>query len=236
MINGSVRSIRTDLGFTVPSIAPSPALFRSWQGGGSYPVVKRVFDVVMSLAALLLLSPVIMLVAAAIRLDSPGPIVFRQTRLGKNGRPFTFYKFRSMYHRSDSSVHQRFVKGLINGDTTNTYKLSSDKRITSVGQFIRKTSIDELPQFLNVLKGDMSLVGPRPPIPYEVAEYKDWHHRRLDVLPGLTGMWQVRGRSLVSFDEMVAMDIAYVEQRSLALDLSLILQTIPAVITGRGAR
>jgi exopolysaccharide biosynthesis polyprenyl glycosylphosphotransferase len=236
MINGSIRSIRTDLGFTGPSIAPEPMLFRSWQGGGSYPAMKRLLDVVLSIMSLILLTPVMLIVALAIKLDSSGPVIFRQTRLGKNGRPFTFYKFRSMYQQADSSVHQQFVKCLINGDQTSSYKLSGDKRITRMGKFIRKTSIDELPQFFNVLKGDMSLVGPRPPIPYEVAEYKDWHHRRLEVLPGLTGLWQVRGRSLVSFDEMVAMDIDYVEQRSLTLDLSLLLQTIPAVITGRGAR
>ena len=183
------------------------------------------------------LAPIMAVVALAIKLDCSGPVIFRQTRIGKNDRPFTFYKFRSMHYKADRSsapaVRQEPDQRR-SGQAT--YKLTNDRRITRVGSYIRKTSLDELPQLFNVIKGDMSMVGPRPPIPYEVAEYKDWHHRRLDVTPGLTGLWQVRGRSLVSFDEMVEMDIAYVEQRSLLLDLALIAQTIPVVLSGRGAR
>ena len=240
MINGRVHTIQSDLGLSVQTILADPAIHMPWTGQQRdlYPTIKRLVDVLIALAMLIVLAPVMLIVAIAIKLDSQGPVIFRQTRIGKNHRPFTFYKFRSMTHKADCTVHQQFVKSLIHGsnDCSGAYKLTSDKRITRVGQFIRKTSLDELPQLFNVLKGDMSLVGPRPPIPYEVAEYKDWHHRRLAVTPGLTGLWQVEGRSLVTFDEMVAMDIAYVEQRSLALDLKLMVNTIPVVLSGRGAR
>ena len=232
MINSRLRTIQTDLGFTAPAAVAREA--RS--ALDLYPVIKRLLDVLVAAIMLIVLAPVMAAVAIAIRLDSPGPIIFRQTRVGKNHRPFTFFKFRSMCHKADVSVHQAFVCSLINGKQTKTYKMTADKRITRVGAFIRRTSLDELPQLFNILKGDMTLVGPRPPIPYEVAAYKDWHHRRLTVTPGLTGLWQVRGRSLVTFDEMVEMDIAYVGQRSLALDLALLVQTIPVVLSGRGAR
>ena len=242
MINGRVRTIQSDLGLTIQALAAEQTAHVQWQRRSLrlYPLAKRLFDLVVALIMLIVSAPVMAIVALAIKLDSPGPIVFRQTRIGKNHRPFTFYKFRSMYYKADSSVHQQFVKNLINGSSscssTGTYKLASDKRITRVGRFIRKTSLDELPQLFNVIKGDMSMVGPRPPIPYEVAEYKDWHHRRLSVTPGITGLWQVQGRSLVSFDDMVKMDIDYVEQRSLKLDAALLVQTVPAVLSGRGAR
>jgi exopolysaccharide biosynthesis polyprenyl glycosylphosphotransferase len=241
MINGRVRTIQDNLGFSIQAIAAEQTLRQFTTSRDLYPLLKRLLDIIIAGLMIVVLSPIMAIIALAIKLDSPGPIVFRQTRIGKNHRPFTFYKFRSMYHKADTSVHQQFVKNLINGQVPSnnghvTYKLTGDKRITRVGAFIRKTSLDELPQLFNVLKGDMSLVGPRPPIPYEVAEYRDWHHRRLSVTPGLTGLWQVRGRSLVSFDEMVAMDIAYVEQRSLWLDLTLLVQTIPVVLSGRGAR
>ena len=236
MINGRARNIQSDMPFVVPAITTNDVLGRSWKRVDLYPVAKRMLDVSIALIMLVVLAPVMAIVALAVRLDSNGPIIFRQTRVGKDHRPFTFYKFRSMYHNADTRVHQQFVKNLINGTPTDGYKINSDKRVTRVGKFMRKTSLDELPQLVNIVKGDMSLVGPRPPIPYEVAEYKEWHHRRLDVLPGLTGMWQVMGRSEVSFDEMVAMDIAYVEQRSLRTDLALLAQTVPAVLTGRGAR
>lgn len=236
MINGRVRNIQSDMPFAVPAITTGAVLGRSWKRVDLYPVAKRLLDVSIALIMLAVLAPIMAIVALAVRLDSNGPIIFRQTRVGRNHRPFTFYKFRSMRHNADTSVHQKFVKSLINGAATDSYKINSDKRVTRVGKFIRKTSLDELPQLVNIVKGDMSLVGPRPPIPYEVAEYKEWHHRRLDVLPGLTGMWQVMGRSEVSFDEMVAMDIAYVDQRSLRMDLALLAQTVPAVLTGRGAR
>lgn len=242
MINGRVRTIQSDLGLTIQAIAAEQSAKVRWQGtpANLYPVAKRLFDLMVAVAMLIVLSPIMAIVALAIKLDSSGPVIFKQTRIGKNHQPFTFYKFRSMYTKSDSAVHQQFVKNLINGSssdsTSPTYKLACDKRITRVGCFIRKTSLDELPQLFNVIKGDMSMVGPRPPIPYEVAEYKEWHHRRLAVAPGITGLWQVQGRSLVSFDDMVKMDIEYSEKRSLKLDVALLVQTIPAVLSGRGAR
>ena len=233
MINGRVRTIQSDLGLTIQNIAAEQTAGVQWD---LYPAAKRLFDILIAGMMLIVLAPVMAIVALAIKLDSSGPVIFRQTRIGKNHRPFTFLKFRSMYDKADTKVHEQFVKSLINGSQTPAYKLTTDKRITRVGAFIRETSLDELPQLFNVLRGDMSMVGPRPPIPYEVAEYKDWHHRRLAVEPGLTGFWQVQGRSLVSFDDMVKMDIAYIDQRSLSLDLALLVQTVPAVLSGRGAR
>lgn len=236
MINGRVRTIQSDLGYSLQAAAAERTAHMQW---ALYPVLKRILDMVVASVMLIALAPVMVIVAIAIKLDSPGPVIFKQTRIGKNHKPFTFFKFRSMYHKVDTAVHQQFVKNLINGAAPaagSTYKMTSDRRITRVGAFIRKTSLDELPQLFNVLNGTMSMVGPRPPIPYEVAEYKDWHHRRLAIAPGITGLWQVQGRSLVAFDDMVKMDIAYSERRSLLLDMALILQTVPAVLSGRGAR
>ncbi len=235
MINWRVRTIQSDLAVTLQTVASEQTAQVQW---AIYPVAKRLLDIVVAILMLVVFAPIMAIVAVAIKLDSAGPVIFKQTRIGKNHRPFTFYKFRSMYYKADSAVHQQFVKNLIsNGSSTDAaYKLTGDKRITRVGAFIRKTSIDELPQIFNVLIGNMSMVGPRPPIPYEVAEYKTWHHRRLSVAPGVTGLWQVQGRSLVAFDDMVKMDIAYVEQRSLVLDITLLAQTVPAVLSGRGAR
>jgi lipopolysaccharide/colanic/teichoic acid biosynthesis glycosyltransferase len=209
-----------------------------------YHAGKRAIDITLSLVALVLLSPVCALVAALIKLDSDGPVFFRQTRLGLGGKPFTFYKFRTMQHNCDNNVHQNYVQALIRNevgdDASSTpgggYKLAQDRRITRVGAILRKTSLDEIPQLFNVLKGEMSLVGPRPPLPYEVEVYQDWHKKRLDVIPGITGLWQVQGRSRVSFDEMVRMDLDYAAQSSLWLDLKIIVLTIPAVLTGSGAR
>ena len=237
MINWEVRTVQRDLGLPASAVGSEQALHQPRAAARSfdvYPVLKRLLDIVIAAVALVLVAPVMVAVAVAIRLDSAGPAVFRQTRVGKGRRPFTFYKFRSMYHNSDHTVHQQFVTTLINGNGV-AHKLSGDRRITRVGAFIRRTSLDELPQLFNINKGDMSLVGPRPPIPYEVAAYKEWHKRRLDVPPGLTGLWQVRARSAVSFDEMVMMDIEYVSRRSLLLDLEILAHTVPAVLSGRGA-
>ncbi len=213
-----------------------------------YLVTKRILDIVIASIALVLAAPVMLVVGLAIKLDSPGPVLFKQQRvkgLGPDGKPilFTFYKFRSMYQNADSSVHKKFMSDFINGNGTlhkdangrAMYKLASDHRVTRVGRFIRKTSLDELPQLINVIKGDMSLVGHRPAIPYEVEQYKEWHKRRLLVTPGITGLWQVKGRSSVTFDEMVRWDIEYAEDRSLGMDLRILLQTIPAVLSGKGA-
>lgn len=213
-----------------------------------YLATKRILDVLVSSIALVLVAPLMLVVGLAIKLDSPGPVLFKQRRvkgLSPDGKPvlFTFYKFRSMRHQADSGVHQKFMSDFINGNGTlhkdgngkAVYKLASDRRVTRVGSILRKTSVDELPQLINVIKGDMSLVGPRPAIPYEVEQYKEWHKRRLVVTPGITGLWQVKGRSSVTFDEMVRWDIEYAEDRSLRMDLRILFQTVPAVLSGKGA-
>jgi lipopolysaccharide/colanic/teichoic acid biosynthesis glycosyltransferase len=170
-------------------------------------------------------------------------VLFKQVRLGKHGRPFQLYKFRSMHHNVDSEIHRQYVQAFIKNqvesersDGSAPFKLVRDPRITRVGHFIRKTSLDELPQLFNVLLGHMSLVGPRPPLPYEVEAYQDWHRARLEVIPGITGWWQVWGRSIVPFDEMVRMDLEYIARQSLLLDLKILVLTIPAVLFSRGAR
>ena len=207
-------------------------------------VSKRAFDIVLSALGLLLISPLLLLVAAAVRLESAGPVLYRQRRIGENGRPFTMLKFRSMVVNADPSLHQAHVARLIQDNVSldpapaggpASLKLARDPRVTRVGNWIRKTSLDELPQLINVLRGDMSLVGPRPPIAYEVALYQDWHKRRLAAPPGITGLWQVRGRNRVSFDEMVRMDLDYIEHQSFWLDLQLLIQTPLAVVGGHGA-
>ncbi len=209
--------------------------------------LKRAFDTALAAVMLLLTSPLLLIVAIMIRLESPGPAIYTQERVGENGRLFTMYKFRSMRAGADPGVHQTYVTRLIQenmsaeqinaseGNGQGTLKMEDDPRITRVGKFIRKISIDELPQFWNVLRGEMSLVGPRPPIPYEVAVYKDWHKRRLEAIPGITGLWQVKGRNQVSFDEMVRMDLEYIERQSLWLDIKILVQTPVEALLGRGA-
>jgi lipopolysaccharide/colanic/teichoic acid biosynthesis glycosyltransferase len=197
-----------------------------------YLAAKRVVDILGSLMALLIAAPIMLLTAAAIKLDSPGPVFFWHYRLARNGRPFRFYKFRSMTARAPD------IRGSLvdaNEATGPVFKIRRDPRITRVGRLIRKYSIDELPQLFHVLTGTMSLVGPRPPIPSEVEEYRPWQTERLAVKPGLTCIWQVSGRSDIGFDDWVRLDIQYVRTRSLLLDLRLLALTIPAVISGRGA-
>jgi len=206
---------------------------------GRYLRIKRTTDVVLSVAALMILMPLLVTLALAIKLHSPGPVLFRQPRIGKDGKPFTFLKFRSMRVDADTAIHRAHMEQLIkNGSSTpangKSAKMEKDPRITGLGRILRKTSLDELPQFINVLRGEMSLVGPRPPIPYEVELYQDWHKRRLEALPGITGWWQIKGRSRVSFDDMVRMDIYYIEHRSLWLDLKIIAMTPLAMLHGQG--
>jgi lipopolysaccharide/colanic/teichoic acid biosynthesis glycosyltransferase len=210
---------------------------------------KKALDVVSSLLAIAILSPLLVVIAALIKLTSSGPVLFRQERVGLFGKRFTFLKFRSMYVDSDQTKHKEYVTKFItesrNGGTNGNgsslaqngvYKLTNDSRVTPVGGFLRKTSLDELPQFFNVLIGDMSLVGPRPPIPYECEKYDLWHKRRiLEVKPGITGLWQVKGRSSTTFDEMVRLDLNYVTHWSLLLDLKILMQTPFAVLKGKGA-
>lgn len=207
--------------------------------------IKRVMDIGGSALMLILCSPVLLTIALVIKMTSKGPVLFRQKRVGQYGQHFTFLKFRSMRVNNDHSVHQEFVTKLIaseakaqssNGNGQGVYKLTNDKRITPIGKFLRRTSLDELPQFLNVLKGEMSLVGPRPPIPYELAAYQTWHRRRvLEVKPGITGLWQVTGRSRVKFDEMVRLDLRYATSWTPWLDLKILIRTPLAVIKGAGA-
>lgn len=207
--------------------------------------LKRGMDVIGSIVGILLFSPIMVLVAVAVKLNSPGPAVFKQSRLGMKGIRFSFYKFRSMYWNVDDQIHREYVSNLIMGEAEKInqgdaefplFKMKYDARITRVGKIIRKTSIDELPQFFNVLKGEMSLVGPRPPIPYEVEKYEPWHLRRiLEVKPGITGLWQVSGRSITSFDEMVRLDLRYAQHWSIWLDLKILLRTAKAVFCSKGA-
>jgi lipopolysaccharide/colanic/teichoic acid biosynthesis glycosyltransferase len=207
--------------------------------------IKRLMDIAGSAGMLILCSPLLLIIAAAIKATSRGPVLFRQQRVGQYGRYFTFLKFRSMQINNDQRVHQEYVTKLIaneadskplNRNGEGVYKLTNDTRITRVGKFLRRTSLDELPQFLNVLEGDMSLVGPRPPIPYELEAYQTWHRRRvLDVKPGITGLWQVTGRSRVKFDEMVRLDLRYATSWSPWLDFKILLRTPLAIIKGVGA-
>ncbi len=208
-----------------------------------YRIAKRLLDVVVAATALVALAPVFAACALAVRRGSPGPIIFRQERVGLRGQPFIFLKFRSMYHNADAAPHREYVTAFIRGEATQVadgtqqvYKLGGDARITPAGRWLRRTSLDELPQFWSVLRGDMSLVGPRPPIPYEVAEYGPDQLARLAVKPGITGLWQISGRSSTTFEEMVALDLAYIRRQSLWFDLGILLRTIPAVLSTRGAR
>jgi exopolysaccharide biosynthesis polyprenyl glycosylphosphotransferase len=206
--------------------------------------IKRCIDVAGSAAALLFLSPVFAAIAVAIKLSSKGPVLFKQQRLGQYGKPFTVLKFRSMRTDCDAKIHQQYVEQFIAGQVDGNsegaakpvFKIQKDPRITPIGRFIRKTSLDELPQFWNVLRGDMSLVGPRPPVAYEFRAYEVWHRRRvLEIQPGITGLWQVEGRSRTRFDDMVRLDLKYARAWTIWLDLKILAQTPVAVIQGEGA-
>ena len=203
-------------------------------------LAKRALDVVASLMAIILFSPLFILISVAVKLTSKGPVLFKQERVGQYGRRFWFLKFRSMKCGNDSQIHQEYVKRFISGtiakEKSMTYKITADPRLTRIGGFLRKSSLDELPQLINVLKGEMSLVGPRPAIPYEIDFYQMWHRTRfLEVKPGITGLWQVTGRSKTTFDDMVRLDLRYVRQWSLWLDIKILLHTPQAVFSGEGA-
>jgi exopolysaccharide biosynthesis polyprenyl glycosylphosphotransferase len=207
--------------------------------------LKRLIDVVGSVIALMFSAPVFMVIALVIKMSSKGPVLFRQQRIGRHGEPFTFLKFRTMEVNNDPGLHKEYVQKLIagraepapsNGNGHGVYKIKSDPRVTKVGAFLRRTSLDELPQLINVLRGEMSLVGPRPPVKYEVDAYDIWHRSRLlEAKPGITGLWQVNGRSRVKFDDMVRLDIRYARTWSVWLDIKIILQTPHAVLIGEGA-
>jgi lipopolysaccharide/colanic/teichoic acid biosynthesis glycosyltransferase len=209
-------------------------------------VVKRVLDVVVATLALALLWPVMLLIAVLIRLDSKGPAFFVQKRIGKNGQPFSIYKFRTMTHNLDQTAHKKFMQAYIkgnmgsgecskNGSSDVVYKPFSQAQVTRVGKVLRKASLDELPQLFNILKGEMSLVGPRPNVPYEVEAYKEWHMERLRVLPGITGLAQVNGRSALDFDSISRYDIEYVRRMSVGLDIKILIQTVTSVLKANGA-
>jgi exopolysaccharide biosynthesis polyprenyl glycosylphosphotransferase len=230
-----------------PEMGPElyDGLFHRVPQRGLSRFTKRSMDIAGSLLALFVDLPLFVVIAMAIKLTSRGPVFFRQTRVGQYGREFTFLKFRSMYCNNDHSIHLKYVRQFIADETggvpgqagQSQYKIADDPRVTRIGRFLRRTSLDELPQFLNVLRGDMSLVGPRPPVPYEVDCYRPWHWARLlAAKPGITGIWQVTGRSRVKFDDMVRMDLQYVNSQSLWLDLRILLRTPQAMISGAGAR
>ena len=221
-----------------------PDLLRSDDSKKAAIVLKRMMDVAGSATAIGLLLPLFAVIAIVIKLTSEGPVFFKQDRVGLFGKPFGFLKFRSMYAKNDPKIHQDFMKRMIGGEHNGAaqgnqkpvYKMTDDPRVTRIGRILRRTSLDELPQFINVLRGEMSLVGPRPPIPYEYQEYDLWHRRRvLEIKPGITGLWQVKGRSRVSFDDMVRLDLQYAQEWSLWLDVQILLKTPRAVLIGEGA-
>ncbi|MPZ15410.1 MAG: sugar transferase [Chloroflexi bacterium] len=209
----------------------------------SYVVLKRGMDIIGSLLCLVGLAPVLLACAVAVRLDSPGPILFRQQRVGQGGTRFTMLKLRTMYANAPVAPHQAYAAQFIQGraeveqSAANgpRYKLTTDPRVTRIGAWLRRTSLDELPQLWNVLRGDMSLVGPRPPIGYELNYYQDRHFVRLAVKPGITGLWQVEGRSSTTFEEMVALDLDYVQARSFLRDCLILCRTVPVVLARSGA-
>lgn len=228
----------------------------SESGKAIYYSTKRGIDIIISLIALILLLPVLLLIAAMVRLDSPGPVIFTQKRITtsrkkKNGTyywervEFPFYKFRTMKHNADSSLHRSYVKALIDHDeqtlksldnaNTKIKKLTNDPRVTRLGRLLRRSSLDELPQFWNVLIGDMSMVGPRPAIPYELDFYKPWYFRRFDAKPGLTGLWQVVARCSIDFDGMIQLDIEYIKRQSFIEDIKILFMTPGAILKHRGA-
>ena len=205
---------------------------------------KRAFDIVVSLTLLAMLSPLFLVIAALVKLMSRGPVFFKQVRVGQMMKPFMMLKFRTMTVNADHTIHHQFVSSFIKPGAQPTatgksglFKIENDPRVTSIGRFLRKTSLDELPQLWNVLRGEMSLVGPRPPLQYEVEQYQSWHRRRvLEAKPGLTGLWQVSGRSRTTFDEMVRLDLRYARSSSVWTDIKILLATPGAVISGKGAR
>ncbi len=212
-------------------VAPTPI---------GYRLSKRVLDLVASLIGLILVSPILVIVAGAVKLESRGPVFFRQERLGIGGRPFIVYKFRTMFSSAEQGQHRDHVRELIRPGAKDAPRedgvwlpIPADPRVTRLGAFLRRSHLDEFPQLINIVRGEMSLVGPRPPIPYEVEVYQPWHLRRLAVIPGLTGLWQATGWGRLSFDEGVALDIAYIDRRGFWVDLRLILRTLWQIVTGR---
>ena len=230
------QRLRMEIGWT--RIGDKPVWeFNRERFGKLSDTLIRILDIIVSVTLLIILGIPMLIIALIIRFDSGSPVIFKQERVGKDGKVFTFLKFRSMKNGIADSSHRKYMKTLINGEQKDgeIFKKVDEKKLTRFGRFLRKTSIDELPQLFNVLKGDMSIVGPRPPIPYEVKMYKDWHKERLKIKPGITGTWQVFGRSSLPFDESVFLDLYYKENRCCLLNLYLFLKTIPRVINSIGA-
>ncbi len=202
-----------------------------------FTVYKRVFDVMLTAIGMIFLLIPVAVVALLIKMTSKGPVLYHHTRIGKNCRPFEFYKFRTMYVDNDDTAHREFIDEFIKaeaGDGRGIKKITNDPRVTPVGRFLRRTSLDELPQLFNVLRGEMSLVGPRPCLPYELEKYQEWHRRRLSVIPGCTGLWQVAGRSAVDFNDMVILDLFYIDNMSPLFDLRIIFRTLPVMLLAKG--
>jgi len=246
-IDGFSIRLHVHRGARPPGPAPADSLPHDLNGGTDRLTVrdafKRGLDTIGSLALLALLFPAYLTIAALVKLTSSGPVFFRQERVGRMGKPFRMLKFRTMHVNADHAIHQQYVTKFINAGAPareagkdEVFKIVNDPRVTPVGRVLRKTSLDELPQFWNVLQGEMSLVGPRPPLPYEVEQYKPWHYRRvLEAKPGITGLWQVTGRSRTSFDDMVRLDLRYARTHSVWTDMKILLATPRAVISGKGA-
>jgi lipopolysaccharide/colanic/teichoic acid biosynthesis glycosyltransferase len=206
-----------------------------------YHIVKRILEVIICLVSLPFLLPVFIIIFLAIRLESPGPVFFVQDRIGKGGRRFKIIKFRTMHHNIDDSHHRTFMKAYVNGKVEcegaeRLFKPFSKNQVTPIGRILRKSSLDELPQLINVFKGEMSFVGPRPNVPWEVEAYKGWHVERLEVTPGITGLAQVRGRSSITFDDIVKADIEYIKKQSLWLDMKILWWTFLVALFGKGAQ
>lgn len=224
-------------GLSSVAVAQTPPMARrSATAIQSYELAKRVLDIAVAATLLALLLPLFIVISLAIALDSGGPVLYRAERIGRHGRSFRVAKFRSMRAGCDQAAHAAFVRSLMRGGPTcSVYKVPDDARVTRVGAFLRRTSLDELPQLWNVLRGEMSLVGPRPDVPYAVAEYDDWVHARLNVRPGITGLWQVSGRSRLSLLDMYRLDVAYAARASLLTDVRILLRTVPVVLGCGGA-
>jgi lipopolysaccharide/colanic/teichoic acid biosynthesis glycosyltransferase len=232
-------AIGTAVDVSAPSAAVTPlshALGAARRRDLGYAAAKRLLDIVAAAALLVVLLPLFVVVAIAIRLDSPGPVFYRAERIGRFGKPFRVVKFRSMRAGCSATPHVAFVRSLLRDETScGFYKVAADTRVTRVGALLRRTSMDELPQLWNVLKGEMSLVGPRPDVAYAVADYADWMHRRLLVKPGITGLWQVSGRSRLGLLDMYRLDVAYATSASLREDLRILFRTVPVVLSRDGA-
>lgn len=227
--NSAVERNRPYLEIAKPEGEPAQSGF----GLSVYLVLKRGVDLTLSLIALLILGLPMLVIALAVKFSSTGPVLFRQERLGKDCRPFTIYKFRTMYTNTSPELHKAYIKQLMKQNqpgsgTTTWLPPANDPRVTPLGRFLRRTGLDELPQLFNVVKGEMSLVGPRPPLTYEVELYESWQMHRMTITPGISGLWQVSGRGTASFEEMVRLDLEYIQRRNLALDLWIILATVPS--------